>query len=410
MNPEYNNETLREASMKIWNSRVGREVAKELKKYNRGKNLDENQIKSLLAYSISEKLYDDKMITSLNDNKNYDDFDEIYFAKPQSIEPSKPSDKVLEGSIEQNVAQNDNKQFADSNTDTRYEYIKTPCVGSYEVSGYTKKDGTEVDDYIRTCGAKHIRKVKKKSAADNYMDKNVTVQQPSEQAVPFVKNNDIGYKQIKNIHNLSNNNTIFSSPWNTPYNIKSDKNIFEIQTFLSEINNNVNKNNKNAKLLMNISIYSPKFYEKSKDFKYLNYDNVKEISDKIKVETIEKLDGVYFDETSALAQSIIKSKEFINEIQKEKLNNFKNQKIQISFNTNEDLFRGLHNVTVCNLHMDKKGYTHGIIYDKFDFVFLLKELFTKHDFITFANNIAYLLQQQNIIKKYYIFIKFKIKL
>ena len=83
MNPEYNNETLREASMKIWNSRVGREVAKELKKYNRGKNLDENQIKSMLAYSISEKLYDDKMITSLNDNKNYDDFDEIYFAKPQ---------------------------------------------------------------------------------------------------------------------------------------------------------------------------------------------------------------------------------------------------------------------------------------------------------------------------------------
>lgn len=29
------------------------------------------------------------------------------------------------------------------------------CVGSYTVSGYTRKDGTNVCDYIRTCGAKH---------------------------------------------------------------------------------------------------------------------------------------------------------------------------------------------------------------------------------------------------------------
>ena len=32
----------------------------------------------MLAYSISEKLYDGKMVTSLNENKNYDDFDEVY--------------------------------------------------------------------------------------------------------------------------------------------------------------------------------------------------------------------------------------------------------------------------------------------------------------------------------------------
>ena len=139
MNPEYNNETLREASMKIWNARVGREIAKDLKKFTKGKNLNENQIKSMLAYSISEKLYEGKMVTSLNDNKNYDDFDEIYFDKPQSIEQQ--SDKTLEGGIEQNVIQNDNKQFINSSTNSQYEYIKTPCVGSYEVSGYTRKDG-----------------------------------------------------------------------------------------------------------------------------------------------------------------------------------------------------------------------------------------------------------------------------
>ncbi len=29
------------------------------------------------------------------------------------------------------------------------------CVGSYEVSGYTRSDGKKVDSYTRTCGAKH---------------------------------------------------------------------------------------------------------------------------------------------------------------------------------------------------------------------------------------------------------------
>ncbi len=29
------------------------------------------------------------------------------------------------------------------------------CVGSYKVSGYTRSDGTKVDSYTRTCGAKH---------------------------------------------------------------------------------------------------------------------------------------------------------------------------------------------------------------------------------------------------------------
>ena len=32
---------------------------------------------------------------------------------------------------------------------------QTGCVGSYQVSGYTRADGTEVKSYTRTCGAKH---------------------------------------------------------------------------------------------------------------------------------------------------------------------------------------------------------------------------------------------------------------
>ena len=32
---------------------------------------------------------------------------------------------------------------------------KKNCAGTYKVSGYIREDGTKVDSYWRTCGAKH---------------------------------------------------------------------------------------------------------------------------------------------------------------------------------------------------------------------------------------------------------------
>lgn len=446
MNPEYNNETLREASMKIWNSRVGREVAKELKKYNRGKNLDENQIKSMLAYSISEKLYDDKMITSLNDNKNYDDFDEIYFAKPQSIEPSKPSDKVLEGSIEQNVAQNDNKQFADSNTDTRYEYIKTPCVGSYEVSGYTKKDGTEVDDYIRTCGAKHIRKVKKKSAADNYMDKNVTVQQPSEQAVPSVKNNDIGYKQIKNP----------DGSYKLEMGAKQTR-----QLKYSEIYNTPIRLTWDEKLQQNIAQNSPSeiplfyYYKISLDLADGNIDTIKQdkynmvtkfsdfkngdlksfIKEKIiqsrylypeQKDFEERINNSYIitvKEGSPLANQIINSnklKEFISANMdditsgkfKNKIVSFEFQKPEFSelFTDKSSLYFTLHNVDIYNIHVDKNDNVIMDFIDDYNYEHWEKARNIVNNIIVDINNRAYHQQLTGELQPYILHIPIKIKI
>ena len=36
-----------------------------------------------------------------------------------------------------------------------YMNSKKDCAGTYPVSGYVRKDGTEVSAYMRTCGAKH---------------------------------------------------------------------------------------------------------------------------------------------------------------------------------------------------------------------------------------------------------------
>lgn len=406
MDSEYNNETLKEASMKIWNARVGREIAKDLKKSIKGKNLNDNQIKSMLAYSISEKLYDGKMVTSLNENKNYDDFDEVYFEK-QEVEKIKPSaNKPLEGKIEQNIPKDENKETDNSNTNTQYEYIETPCVGSYEVSGYTKKDGTEVEDYIRTCGAKHIRKVKKKGGDDNdYMDKNII---PTNQNITSVHNN-LDYKQIKNpdgsykfemrtseqsikksIHNfLHENFKIYRDyEWlNIPQIsqkalTKIIPNIFPFLEYykisLSLADNDIKKIKNNNK---------DNLYFKFSDLKNSNLKNIIKqkiinsrklnVNDKNLEEKINNTYIISVKNNSSLTKQIINSTELkqfinknINEIRAGKLKN-KIITIEYEYNTNSynnlSLYLTLHYVDIYNPHIDKNGNIVMDYIDNFDF-------------------------------------------
>ncbi|MBR6126496.1 DUF2974 domain-containing protein [bacterium] len=49
------------------------------------------------------------------------------------------------------------KTYEYRNSELHSNQKVTPCVGSYQVSGYTRSDGVKVDDYIRRCGAKHGR-------------------------------------------------------------------------------------------------------------------------------------------------------------------------------------------------------------------------------------------------------------
>lgn len=49
------------------------------------------------------------------------------------------------------------KTYEYRNSEPHSNKKATPCVGSYQVSGYTRSDGVKVDDYIRRCGARHGR-------------------------------------------------------------------------------------------------------------------------------------------------------------------------------------------------------------------------------------------------------------
>lgn len=72
----------------------------------------------------------------------------------QRIHPNSSQIKdIISGKIIQNyeLRRNSNLQ------EFKHAKQQTPCVGSYQVSGYTRSDGVKVEDYIRRCGAKHGR-------------------------------------------------------------------------------------------------------------------------------------------------------------------------------------------------------------------------------------------------------------
>ena len=60
----------------------------------------------------------------------------------------------IKSKLQQEIAEYQKKRNTELQN-FKYSSRKTPCVGSYQVSGYTRSDGTKVGEYTRTCGAKH---------------------------------------------------------------------------------------------------------------------------------------------------------------------------------------------------------------------------------------------------------------
>ena len=72
----------------------------------------------------------------------------------QRIHPNSSQIKdIISGKIIQNYESRRNSNLQEF----KHAKQQTPCVGSYQVSGYTRSDGVKVEDYIRRCGAKHGR-------------------------------------------------------------------------------------------------------------------------------------------------------------------------------------------------------------------------------------------------------------
>lgn len=112
---------LNEKNMDLWNNYQGREIAKEIKnEYGKSlKNLHQSTIDDIIADKIMQRMRKGELITHPSDKRKFTGF-------AANIE----------------------------------ETEKSNCAGTYPVSGYVRKDGTEVSSYTRTCGAKHQGKTK----------------------------------------------------------------------------------------------------------------------------------------------------------------------------------------------------------------------------------------------------------
>ena len=240
------------------------------------------------------------------------------------------------------------------------------------------------------------------------MDKNVTVQQPSEQAVPSVKNNDIGYKQIKNpdgsyklemgiaeqslkknIHNFMhdhfkiyrdyewlNVSQIFqkllakSIPSLSPF-----LEYYKISLQLADNNLQAIKNNKNNIFYKYSDLQNNAFKNVIKE-KIISSRNLN-INDKSLEEKINNTYIISVNNNSSLTQQVINSnefKEFINNnLDNIKSGKLKNKIISLEFKydtssyNNMSLYLTLHYVDIYNPHVDSKGNIVMDFIDNFDF-------------------------------------------
>ena len=122
-NKKYN-QAKSEEIMDFHNNSIGREIGNEIKNEHKNEkiNPDSPEVKEIIARKVAERMQAGKLI----------------------LDPSgrRTPKKKLNG-------------ISNGVNDKGKSSSQKGCVGSYQVSGYTRSDGTDVKSYTRTCGAKH---------------------------------------------------------------------------------------------------------------------------------------------------------------------------------------------------------------------------------------------------------------
>ena len=432
MNQDYNNYSLNEVKIKLWNSKVGREVAKEIKTLTQNNNYSEREIKNMIANSINKKMKDNKMITSLYDNKNLDDFDKIYnnnqkkeaqitqTTKISNPKFSNPTPNINENLQNENITtENILQGHVEYQAKSKNNNSKTPCVGSYPVSSYTRKDGTEVSGYTRTCGAKHEGKTEKKKC--NY-NKHTTINNIE------VSNSETNFgKQIHEF--LHDNSVIFRRyEWLTPTekiqkflakNIPIGgivKNYYQKSLQLADEDLNGVKKDKHN-ILTRFSDFKEgnlKEIIKNKIIKSRNL-NLKSLS------THKDINNSFIitaTENAPITKLLIKSQELNDFLNKNldaiKTGTFKDKIVNLEFkesyknllNNSSKLYLILHYVDIYNIHLENDNIIMDII-DDYNFDNWKKSNnFYKNIFIDINNN-AYSQQQIEQLTPYILHIPIK---
>ena len=169
----------------------------------------------------------------------------------------------------------------------------------------------------------------------------------------------------------------------------------------------LNEGAKDAADLMQISIYGPENLEATREYMPLDKSFNKMLNEELGLVEIsrelpEDWYGILFDKNSHIAQTFNNSRELKAIIQK----GFEYDKIQngwlsFKFPQSKNLTRAINKGDLINLK-DNGDYYTAILFDKYDFTYLKILLQNEVNLSTkIANNIAYLLQQTQILHNYY---------
>ena len=131
--------------MKLWNAKVGINSGSLIDKAIKGHDYDMDTIKNALSNQIVDEMKKGNMKTTPSDFRNYDDFDlETGVGVSNRVKDDSKNKK-------DNKSDNDNSALKieiekdelmpSTSAPVGYHYEQTPCVGSYEVEGYTRDDG-----------------------------------------------------------------------------------------------------------------------------------------------------------------------------------------------------------------------------------------------------------------------------
>lgn len=136
-----NNQDKAEETMDQHNNKIGREIGNEIRREQGGSkpDPDQDEIKEIIARKVAERMQSGKLILDPTGRRT-------------------PKNKL-------NIQKDSKSQKLSSS--------QKGCVGSYQVSGYKRADGTEVKGYTRTCGAKHsgMSKGEQFAGQNKYKDK-----------------------------------------------------------------------------------------------------------------------------------------------------------------------------------------------------------------------------------------------
>ena len=272
------------------------------------------------------------------------------------------------------------------------------CAGTYKVSGYTREDGTKVDSYWRTCGAKHegdnssSQRHRHQSKSTGMIGGAAPVEESN-----FIEKEDLTYKRL----------------------VKALSDEFFYNLFGGNLQEYAGKNNSFDEIYykyykLSLDYENQKQYNKENvyvKFKDLQNEGVKSFIQN----NLDKLDIPYVDnntnvvipqQDSRLVKTVYNSPEFKDAIKSRllgiKSGEYKNKSFNITFDKTQDAHLTLGHATLYNVRI-VDGYICGTLIDYYNFSLSEKYNYNYDSLKTIiANNNAYFQQETGRLKNYLI--------